>query len=129
MMLLADTILIAHALFVAFVTGGLLVTVVGLLRGWRWVRNFWFRAAHLAAVVFVVGQTWLGIDCPLTVREHALRVAAGHGGYPDGFIAYWLHRAIFYDAEPRVFMVAYTVFGALVVATWIWGRPRWPGTP
>ena len=125
-MLLADTVLVVHALFITFVTGGLLLTVVGLLRGWRWVRNFWFRLVHLVAVIGVVVQTWLGVDCPLTTLEHSERIRAGQAGYPDGFIATWLRRAIFYDADPQVFTVAYTLFGVLVIATWIWGRPRRP---
>jgi len=125
-MLLANSVLVVHALFVTFVTGGLLLTVVGLLRGWRWVRNFWFRLVHLVAVIGVVVQTWLGVDCPLTTLEHSERIRAGQAGYPNGFIATWLHRAIFYDADPQVFTVAYTLFGILVVATWIWGRPRRP---
>lgn len=125
-MLFANSVLVVHAFFVTFVTGGLLLTVVGLLRGWRWARNFWFRLVHLVAVIGVVVQTWLGLDCPLTTLEHSERIRAGQAGYPDGFIATWLHRAIFYDAEPQVFTVAYTLFGMLVIATWIWGRPRRP---
>lgn len=123
-MFFADTILVIHALYIAFVVGGLLATVLGLLRGWGWVRNVWFRGIHLLAVGFVVVLSWFDIACPLTILENELRVRAGQAGYHVGFIATWLRRAIFYDADPAVFVVVYTLFGAAVVATWIWGRPR-----
>ena len=28
--------------------------MAGLALGWRWVRGFWFRLAHLAAIAIVV---------------------------------------------------------------------------
>ena len=40
---LADAILVAHVALVAFVICGLLVTLLGGLCRWRWVRNPWFR--------------------------------------------------------------------------------------
>ncbi|MGH8640305.1 MAG: DUF2784 family protein, partial [Burkholderiales bacterium] len=46
---LADLILIVHFLFVAFVVGGLALIWIGAAAGWEWVRNFWFRVAHLGA--------------------------------------------------------------------------------
>jgi hypothetical protein len=50
--LLADIVLIVHFAFVAFVVGGLALVWIGAVLGWAWVRNFWFRAAHLAAIAF-----------------------------------------------------------------------------
>jgi hypothetical protein len=111
---------------VAFVVVGLVLIIAGLLLRWRWVRGFWFRVAHLTAIASVVAMSWARIDCPLTVLENRLRVTAGESGYPSGFLAYWLHRIIFYDASPQTFAVIYTIFGVLVIAVWIWGRPRWP---
>ncbi len=48
--MLADAIVIIHALFVAFVVFGMAAIVVGLVLRWGWVRNFWFRVLHLAAI-------------------------------------------------------------------------------
>ncbi|MGI9303706.1 MAG: DUF2784 domain-containing protein [Gammaproteobacteria bacterium] len=121
---LADFILVVHALFVAFVVIGLLLIVAGLLLNWPWVRNWWFRVAHLAAIGVVVAQAWLGVICPLTIWENALRRRGGEEAYADSFIQHWLHKVIFYQAEPWVFTLAYSLFGALVVATWVWGPPR-----
>ena len=123
-LLAADLILATHVLFVAFVLFGLVAILVGKLRSWSWVRNPWFRLAHLGAISFVVVQSWLGEICPLTVWEMALREKAGDSVYPGAFIAHWLERILYYQAPPWVFVVCYTAFGLLVVASWFWVRPR-----
>ena len=123
---LADVVMLIHAAIVAFVVAGLVLTVLGLIRRWAWVRNFWFRAVHLAAIAVVVGQAWLGVICPLTHVENWLRREAGGSTYPGGMVAYWLNRALFYDAEPWIFTLCYTIFGALVLATFVFGPPRLP---
>lgn len=121
--LLADTLLVLHALFVAFVVLGLVAILVGLRRGWSWVRNPWFRAAHLAAIAVVAAQAWAGILCPLTVWENALRERAGEAGYDGSFVGHWLSRLIYYEAEPWVFILLYSLFAALVAAVWILAPP------
>lgn len=124
--LLADVILVVHALFVAFVVLGQLLVVAGVWRMWGWVRMFWFRLAHLLAIGIVVLQSWLGILCPLTAWENALRERAGQAGYGESFIGYWLHRILFYDAAGWVFVAVYSLFGALVVFTWVCAPPILP---
>lgn len=124
--LLADLVLFVHASIVAFVILGLLVILIGLGLRWRWVRNFWFRIFHLLAIAQVVGQAWCGVVCPSTIWENQLRTKAGQSTYPGGFVAYWVGEALFYQAEPWVFTTAYTVFGCLVLATFVFGRPNWP---
>lgn len=127
---LADIILLVHAGFIGFVVLGLAATLVGLALRWRWVRNFWFRAAHLAAIGLVVLEAWLGVMCPLTIWESELRLRAGQEAYDDaGLIAHYLHQLLFFEADPWVFTLAYTLFGAAVVATFIIGPPRWPRRP
>lgn len=121
---LADTVLVVHALFVAFVIVGQVLILVGLACGWGWVRNIRFRVAHLIAIAIVVAQAWLGVLCPLTILENALRRRAGVAGYEGSFIAHWLHRVIFYEAPGWVFTAVYTAFGILVAFTWWFGRPR-----
>lgn len=121
--LLADAVLLLHFAVLLFVVGGLLVLPLGVWCGWRWVRSFGFRLSHLAAIGFVVLQTWLGQHCPLTVWESSLRQQAGQRGYGDAsFIAHWLHRLMFFEAPLWVFGLAYTLFGAAVL--WAWWR--WP---
>ena len=123
-LLAADSILFAHALFVAFVVLGLLLVIAGKLLRWSWVRNPWFRIAHLLGIGVVVLQTWLGILCPLTTWEMALRQKAGEAAYSGSFIAHWLETLLFYEAPAWVFVVCYTMFGLLVGFCWFWVRPR-----
>lgn len=122
--LLADAVLLTHALFVAFVVLGLALILAGKWRSWRWVCNPWFRWAHLVAIGVVVVQSWLGLICPLTTLEMALRQRAGDASYAGSFVAHWLESILYYRAPWWVFVVAYTAFGLAVVATWIWVRPR-----
>ena len=123
--LLADAVLVLHASFVAFVVFGLVLILAGLFRRWRWVRNPWFRALHLVAIAVVVAQAWAGVHCPLTILENRLRLSAGQAAYPDSWIAYWVGRCLFFEAEPWVFVLGYSVFGALVGVTFLIGPPRW----
>lgn len=123
-LLAADALLFLHVLFVAFVVFGLVLILVGRFLDWSWVRNAWFRIAHLAAIGIVVLQSWLGIICPLTIWEMALRQRAGDAVYSGTFIGHWLESILYYEAPAWVFAVCYTVFGALVVISWFWVRPH-----
>jgi hypothetical protein len=118
--LLADFILIIHFAFVLFVTGGLALIWIGAAAGWRWVRNFWFRAAHLGAIVVVAGEALAGVWCPLTVWEAQLRGARAD----KSFVAQWIHRMLFYDLPEWLFTVAYVLFALVVLATLWWVRPE-----
>jgi hypothetical protein len=118
----ADTILVVHFVFVAFVVFGFLAIVIGSWTGWRWIRNQTFRNLHLFAIAFVVLQTWLGRMCPLTMWETSLRRSAGEPGYEQSFIQHWLHKIMYFDADPWVFTVLYTVFGIFVLVAWLVDR-------
>jgi hypothetical protein len=120
--LLADLILLVHFAFVLFVVGGVPLVWIGAARGWSWVRNFWFRALHLAAIVFVAAEALAGVWCPLTVWEDALRGTRSE----LSFIARWIRRLLFYDFPQWVFTTAYVMFALVVAATWWFVRPRWP---
>jgi|SRR5690606_11207236 len=124
--ILADLIVIVHFAYVMVVILGLVAILIGGLLKWEWVRNRWFRGIHLAMILFVVFQTWLGVMCPLTVWEKQLRKKAGQQTYQGDFIANWAHDTLFFDAEPWVFNLSYTLFGGLVVATLFLVKPRWP---
>jgi len=114
---LADVIVAIHAVYVGFVVFGLLGILLGYARGWRWVGDPYFRILHLAAIGFVCLESIIGIDCPLTMLENALRLRAGQNGYRTDFMGYWLDRMIFYDFPPRVFTIVYLVFGLMVFGT------------
>ncbi|MFO8142402.1 MAG: DUF2784 domain-containing protein [Marinobacter sp.] len=123
----ADLLLVLHTALVVFVVFGLVVTFAGHFLKWRWVRNFWFRLSHLLVIGIVVLQSWLGVLCPLTVWEMTLREKAGGAAYDGSFIQHWLQSILYYSAPEWVFILVYSVFGALVLASWFWVRPRRPG--
>jgi len=116
-------VLVLHVLFVVFVVAGLALIFVGRALSWAWVRNAWFRLVHLLAIGVVVVQSWLGVICPLTSLEMALRARAGDAHYEGALMAHWLESLLYYQAPPWVFAVCYTVFGAVVVGSWFWVRP------
>jgi hypothetical protein len=116
----ADAVLLVHAAFVLFVVGGLVATWLGLVLGLPFARNPWFRNLHLAAVAFVVAESLLGMVCPLTLWEDALR-----GTRPEaGFIERWVHALLFWSWPQWVFTAVYVGFGLLVAATWWLFPPR-----
>jgi polyferredoxin len=124
--LLADAILALHVAVVVFVVSLLPLVLIGGALGWRWVRHRGLRLTHLGLMLFIAAQTWLGVLCPLTVWEQALRRQAGHGQYAESFIEHWLSRMLYWDAPWWVFIATYTAFAGLVVAAWWWVRPTAP---
>jgi hypothetical protein len=113
----ADALLVVHFAFVAFVVGGLALVWIGAALGWRWVRNFWFRIAHLAAIGFVAFEAIMGMACPLTVWEYLLR-----GEHPEGrsFVERLIAPLIFYDLPSWAFTAMHIGFALLVGLTfWI----------
>ncbi len=112
---LADTVVVVHFLIVLFIVAGLPVIYLGVALSWAWVRSRAWRALHLAAILFVAAESLLGIACPLTVWEDALRSRQSAGG----FIERWIHRVMFFDAPTWAFTLAYLAFAALVLATWV----------
>lgn len=122
--MLADALLVLHFAVILFNIGGLILIVIGGVRGWGWVRCPAFRVLHLALIAFIVLQTHLGELCPLTGWEQGLRRSSGRSAYSESFIEHWMSRLIYYDAPWWIFVVAYTAFGIIVVASWVWVRPR-----
>lgn len=116
--ILADLILTAHFAFVLFVVLSPPLIWIGAAAGWRWVRNFRYRVAHLAAILFVSAEAAAGIWCPLTLWEDALRGATTD----KSFVARWIHALLFYDLPDWVFTAAYCSFAVLVALTW-WRIP------
>jgi hypothetical protein len=126
--LLADITVVIHATFVVFVVIGQLFILAGWLRAWRWPRGVWFRTLHLGAIVFVVGEAWLGVICPLTRLEYYWRRLAGEGGEQMSFVGRAVRAVLFYDAPGWVFTGVYTVFALLVVVSFVGYPPLWQRT-
>jgi hypothetical protein len=121
MTVLADIVLVLHALVVVFNVGGLAAIWIGAALNWRWIRNFWFRAIHLGLMGVVAAGSLVGMVCPLTVLEDALRQA---GPPQSGFIQRWVSRLLYYDLPPLVFTVIYVLFALVVALTFYYIRPE-----
>jgi hypothetical protein len=122
--LAADFVVALHVAYVAFVILGFVAIWAGIVRRRSWARNPVFRYTHLAAIGIVVAESLLGLVCPLTIWEQRLRELAGQTAYHGDFVARWLHDLIFFEAEPWIFTVIYTLFGLLVLATFVVAPPR-----
>jgi hypothetical protein len=122
---MADVVLVIHFAFAAFVVGTLPLVWLGACRGWSFVRNFWFRAAHLMAIGFVVAESLVGKVCPLTQWESHLRGTSS--GAEASFIQHWLQRLLFYEADERVLTVVYVLFLVAVLFSFKLVGPRYPG--
>ena len=83
---LADATVVIHFAYASFIVLGLLAILVGIVRHWSWIRNFWFRLVHLLMMGTVAAEACCGIPCPLTVWENRLRQLAGEATYPGSFI-------------------------------------------
>ena len=103
---LADTILVAHLAYLAFIPfGGVLV--------WRWPRVVW---AHLAAVATGIASITVGFDCPLTTWEQSLRRRGGQRPYTNGFVDHYLTGRVYphgYDAAVQA------IFCLCIVASYV----------
>jgi hypothetical protein len=110
--MIADAILVVHFGIVLFIVGGLLAVWIGARR-WAWVRNPWFRYAHLGAIAFVAAEALIGIACPLTVWEDALR----GGARAESFVGRWVRWALFYEAPEWVFTAAYAAWALATLLT------------
>jgi hypothetical protein len=113
--LLADLVLILHALFVAFVMLGALLVL-------RWPRVAWI---HVPVVTWGAGIEFLGGICPLTPLENHWRGLAGQLGYPGGFVEHYIVAVLYPDGLTRRVQL---VLGALVlvvnVAIYAWALRR-----
>ena len=121
---LADAILLIHAFVVAFIVGGAFYIWIGVWRGWAGIRSPLFRYVQLGAMLFVAAETVMGLVCPLTLWENALR--GNQSG--TGFVAHWVGRLIYYDLPGWVFSAAYVAFAGALLVTLILVPPGKAGT-
>ncbi len=101
--LLADAVLLLHALFVVWVVAGAVAVL-------RWPRLAWL---HLPALAWGVWIEWSGGICPLTPLEQRLRRAAGEAGYDGGFVEHYVGGVLYPDGLTRELQFA---LGAALLA-------------
>jgi len=115
--LLADAVLLAHAVFVAFV-------VLGGLLALRWPRVSWI---HLPVAAWGAGIEFSGGICPLTPLENHWRRLAGEQGYSGGFVEHYVFAILYPDGLTREVQVG---LGLVVLAVnaavyaWAWRRRK-----
>ena len=73
-LLAADTILVVHFAFVAFVVLGFILIWIGFVLKFKFIRNIKFRVCHICAMGIVLVESLIGMICPLTEWENMLRV-------------------------------------------------------
>ena len=124
--LIADAVLLLHAGYVLFVVLGLPVILIGALCRWSWIRNFWFRLAHLLCMVVVGLEAVVGMTCPLTVLERHFRTLAGQDVYEREFLAYWADRLLYVEWPSWAFDALHVAFSLVLIALFVLIPPRWP---
>ena len=112
---IADAVLVLHFGIAAFITLGMVAIPLGAALGWRWVRMRSVRLMHLGAVAFVAFEAVLGIACPLTLMEDALRGAVDTDA---GFVQRWLGRILYWDFPAWVFTATYVLLALLAWLLW-----------
>jgi len=112
----ADLVLWLHLAYVAFVASGYFLIPLGAWLGWGWVRNRWYRRLHVAGIGIVALEALVGVVCPLTWLENALR------GQQDGLTFMGrLAEALLYSSYPLwVYTVLYVA--ALTLALYLYRR-------
>jgi hypothetical protein len=130
--LLADIVVTVHLAFVLSVLLAQVLIVVGYFARWQWVRNFWFRLVHLAAIFVVAGQPLIHIECPLTTLERHLRGGYLHDLDDASAVGRFCNETLFFEpsdenGQPRIWLLAcYLGFAGLVVLSWVFVLPRLP---
>ena len=117
--LLADFVVVIHLGYVTFVVLGLVLIVAGSLFKWSWVRNSWFRLIHLGMIGVVVVESLLSITSPLTTLESYLRSRSGQTSQSGSFMDRLAHDLLFFELTPEFFKIAYCLFGAIVLETFL----------
>ncbi len=107
--LLANAVVVVHALFIVFI-------VFGGFLAWRWRR---VAVLHVPCAVWGMLIEYNGWICPLTPLENSLRMRARQQGYSGGFVEHYLLPAIYpAGLTPRIQVVLGTAVLVVNVITY-----------
>ena len=115
---LADGLLLLHALFVVFVVAGGALAL-------RWRRVAW---VHLPTAAWGALIEFAGHTCPLTPLEQAWRRAAGERAYEGGFIEHYVTAMLYPSGLTRRMQIALGLV-VLGVNGWIYWKVWHPRKP
>ncbi len=113
--ILADTLVVVHLSFIAFVlVGGLFVLK------WRYL-----SLAHIPAVLWAAWVEYQGWVCPLTPLENWFRQKAGLWEYEKSFIDYYLVPVLYpasLNREWQVVLGTIVILVNVTIYSWVWHR-------
>ncbi len=121
---LASAILYFHFGVILFNVFWLVAIPLGAARGWSFVRNVWWRIAHLASLLVVAAQASAGRLCFLTIWQNELVAAAGGPPKTVPYIEQLVTRAVYWPLPMWAFIVMYLAVLFYAVALWWLVPPR-----
>lgn len=86
--LTADLVVVTHLAFMLFVGAGSLLA-------WR---RPWLAWLHVPSLIWAATSVTIGLACPLTSLEKALRRLAGEGAYTGGFVDHYVEGVVFSES-------------------------------
>ena len=120
--ILAAAVFWIHVGVILFNVFGLVAVPLGAWLGWRFVRIFWWRALHLAALGIVALQAVFGRACLLTLWQSDL--GSGAGAPPEPLIQHWVTSLIYWPLPIWVFAILYVAIWIYALALWRLVPPR-----
>ena len=115
---LASAVLYLHFAVVVFNVFWMVAIPVGAWRGWKFVRSFWWRVAHLALLGVVALQAVVGVLCFLTIWQNALITEAGGRSDETPLIERIVTRAVFWPLPLWAFVFLYVSAFIYTAALW-----------
>ena len=120
----ALAILYFHFAVVLFNVFWLVAIPIGAWLGWRFVRNYWWRIAHLAALILVAAQAVAGRLCFLTIIQNYLQGRAGGEMGAPSLLTRIVTHAIYWPLPDWAFAPLYVLALVFAASLWIFVPPR-----
>ena len=114
----ASAVLYLHFAVVVFNVFWIVAIPLGAWRGWKFIRSFGWRVAHLVVLAVVALQVVVGALCFLTVWQGALLRAAGASAGEMSPLDAIVTRLIFWPLPLWAFVVIYVAAFAYALAMW-----------
>jgi hypothetical protein len=119
---LAALLFWVHVGVILFNVFGLVAVPLGAWLRWRFVRIFWWRALHLAALGVVALQAMFGRACFLTLWQSDLETGASAA--PEPLIQHWVATLIYWPLPIWAFAILYVAISICALALWRLVPPR-----
>jgi hypothetical protein len=121
---LAASVLYFHLGVVAFNIFWMVAVPLGAWAGWTFVRNIWWRGAHVASLVVVAVQAAFGRLCFLTIWQNNLEAASGVRLGESSAFERAAMAAIYWPLPAWAFIALYIAAVLYAAALWILVPPQ-----